>query len=212
MNTKEFNELVIQIRKEIRKTINIGKTLHLLDKLRKVTHTRLDDIDLDSLIKSLNKSNEVKDKYLSTFSSNFFKTLLRKYKPKTLKELSILVGIVISNGTYKNNAEILTKKINIYDIPTNVDDLIDYFEIKDEKIINKIKRNKFDEEYKMYIKEHKFPKQYAIWVKDYALKINYLFSREEILLKTIISLYLFYFLTDNRELYFHALESLSIKR
>ena len=212
MNAKEFNELVIQIRKEIRKTINIGKTLHLLDKLRKVTHTRLDDIDLDSLIKSLNKSNEVKDEYLSTFSSNFFKTLLREYKPKTLKELSILVGIVISNGTYKNNAEILTKKINIYDIPTNVDDLIDYFEIKDEKIINKIKRNKFDEEYKTYIKEHKFPKQYASWAKDYALKINYLFSREEILLKTIISLYLFYFLTDNRELYFNALESLSFKR
>lgn len=211
MNTKEFNELVIQIRKEMRKTINIGKTLYLLDKLRKVTHTRLDDIDLDSLIKSLNKSNEMKDEYLSTFSSNFFKTLLREYKPKTLKELYILVGIVISNGTYKNNAEILTKKINIYDIPTNVDDLIDYFEIKDEKIINKIKRNKFDEEYKTYIKEHEFPKQYASWAKDYALKINYLFSREEILLKTIISLYLFYFLTDNRELYFNALESLSIK-
>lgn len=63
----------------------------------------------------------------------------------------------------------------------------------------------------MKVKEHKFPKKYESWGKDYVLKINYLSSRKEILLHTILGLYLFYFLTYKRDLYFRALRILKIR-
>lgn len=197
MNTKEFDELMKNMRKETRKIINIEKTLHLLDKLRKATHTALDDIDLNSLIKLLKESEEVEDESLGTFSSNFFKSLVNVFNPKTVKELSILVGITMSNGTYTNNIENLVKEMSIYEIPTNQDDLIDCFKIKTKTLISKIKMNLFDEEFKVLIKTHEFPKKYKSRGKDYALKINYLFSRKEILLHTILGLYLFYFLIED---------------
>ncbi len=211
MNTKEFDELMKNTRKETRKIINVGKTLYLLDKLRKATHTALDDIDLDSLVKLLKKSEEVEDESLGTFSMNFFKSLVNVFDPKRVKELTTVVGIVMSNGTYTHNIEDLVKEISVFDIPTNQDDLIEDFKIDDETLIYKIKTNQFDEQFKMKIKEHKFPKKYESRGKDYVLKINYLSSRKEILLHTILGLYLFYFLTYKRDLYFRVLRNLKVR-
>ncbi len=211
MKQKEFDALVNKTRKETRKIINLGKTLHILDKLRKVTHTRLDEIDLNSLIELLKESKEVEDESLGLFSSNFFIALVNVFNPKTVKELSVLVGIAISNGTYTNNIENLVKEMSVYEIPTNQDDLIDYFKIDEETLICKIKANQFDEEFKTKIKGHKFPKKYESWGKDYTLKINYLFSRKEVLLHTILGLYLFYFLTYKRDLYFRVLRNLKVR-
>lgn len=132
------------------------------------------------------------------------------FNPKTVKELSVLVGIAISNGTYTNNIENLVKEMSVCEIPTNQDDLIDYFKIDEETLICKIKANQFDEEFKTKIKGHKFPKKYESWGKDYTLKINYLFSRKEVLLHTILGLYLFYFLTYKRDLYFRVLRNLKV--
>lgn len=210
MKQKEFDELVNRTRKETRKIINLGRTLHILDKLRKVTHTRLDEIDLNSIIELLKESKEVDDESLGIFSLNFFKALVNVFNPKTVKESSILVGIAMSNGTYSNNIENLAKEMSVYEIPTNQDDLIDYFKIDEETLICKIKANQFDEEFKTKIKGHKFPKKYESWGKDYILKINYLFSRKEVLLHTILGLYLFYFLIYKRDLYFRVLRNLKV--
>lgn len=195
-----------QVKSIIKKRIYMNKPVNLLNRLLYLTSENLNKIDLSDLTNLLVNYQNKENVYLGLFSGEFSKQLLLRFKPKNFNQLINLMGFDLSNGTYKNNAEILCKDLDIFTIPSYKENLIYRFNILDKHIINKVNTNQFDDELKSYFKNFKFSKNCAKWAYNYVSKIKYLSSLKEISLRVVLGLYLFYFYFNYNELYIFLLK------
>lgn len=103
---------------------------------------------------------------------------------------------------YKDNAsKLISQGIRIYDIPSYREAIIELFDVKDERIIEKINRSNFDDELKVYFKNFNFASNCKEWAYEFLSKISYLSPKDYLIEKVIIGLYLFYFYIEYPSLY-----------